>query len=64
MPEISSINRSGHSKVISRILQGAGTTASFSGDVAVNGTNTHASTVIQMGVNGTTMLQRKHRCGK
>lgn len=37
-----------------RFLQGAGTTASFGGDVAVNLTNSQASTVIQMGVNGTT----------
>jgi hypothetical protein len=37
-----------------RILQGAGTTASFNGDVAVNLTNTNASTIIQLGNSGTT----------
>jgi hypothetical protein len=42
------INCAGALQSNHRILQGAGTTASFGGDVAVNLTNTHAST-IQMG---------------
>jgi len=47
------INCAGALQSNHRILQGVGTTASFGGDVAVNLTNTHASTVIQMGVIGT-----------
>jgi hypothetical protein len=48
------INCAGALQSNHRILQGAGTTASFGGDVAVNLTNTQASTTIQMGVTGTT----------
>lgn len=35
-----------------RILQGTGSTASYAGTVTINLTNTHASTVMQMGTSG------------
>jgi hypothetical protein len=58
------INCAGALQSNHRILQGAGTTASFGGDVAVNLTNTQASTTIQMGNYRNYHLQWKYRCCK